>query len=108
MVENGRAHVEDQALADARRVPALGERERRVEYRQRGDDQRETHHHGGRAVRGDRVDDVPGQDGSGHPDDGVEDDQDEEDGEVCTVRTGEAGHSAPGSGRQLGLNHGTV
>ncbi len=47
VIEHRRAHVEDQALADAGGVPTLGEGQDRVDDRQPGDHECDLHDHAG-------------------------------------------------------------
>jgi hypothetical protein len=91
------AQVEDDALADARGIPPLGQREERVDHGQPGDHQGQPDDQrcGVGAAAGDRVDDVPGQHRGGHADAGREHDGDQEDRDVRAVRPREP-HDAPG------------
>ena len=97
VVVDAAAQVQDDALADAGRIPPLDQRQQGVDDRQRGDDQGEPDHQraGLGAAPVDRVDDVAGEHRRGDPDDRGQHHRDEEDHYVAPVGLGE-GHDPLG------------
>jgi hypothetical protein len=101
-----RAHVVDEALPDARGVPALRQAEDGVEQCETQQQQRHRQHDigvaGRRRVLADAlVDDVPEDERVRDGDQCIDHDQDEEDREVALVRRGEAPDATDRPRREL-------
>ena len=105
VVEHPGAQVEDETLADAGRVPPLGEGEDGVEHGQDRDQDRDLHDGGRRAVRADHVHHAAGEHRGDHADHRAGGHGEQEDGQVPPVRPGEAGDPARGPLRQLLFGH---
>ena len=96
VVEHGGAQVEDQALADRRRQPALHEPDARLRDRDGRDGERDADDHRRGPAADDRVDDPARQHRRRHRQHGAEHAEREERADPPPVRTGEA--ADPGQG----------
>jgi hypothetical protein len=96
VVEDGGAQVEDEALADARREPALGDRQRGAQHRQPGDRGGDPDHDVPAVGRDAVVDEDPQQPRRQRTGRRVERDEQDEEGELPAVGPSEAEDAAQG------------
>ena len=108
MSEHLGPHVEDEALADARRDQALKEHEQGVQDGKHGEQHRQLDHDVGVFRDDPVVDDRPVDQRVGPADGRVDDDEDQEGEELLPVRFREPGDPADETFRELLRRHGPV
>ena len=91
VLEHPPAQVEDESLAESRRLQPFEESDDRVDEGDHADQHRQPDHGGGRVPLDDRVDGAPGQHGRGDAEHRGSGGEDEEGDDRAQVRSGERG-----------------